>query len=116
MTEGTALIAPSALEVKGTPVCLDCDWDNVARVRFFLIVYRQARLYGEPFADVLRHRTRYSRSIDQSVRGKGFDWDTARTIGYSLDQLATRLGLGFMHADNAEAVSRSLCPSRTVDQ
>lgn len=95
-----------------TPACRGCDWDDVPRVRFFLIVWRQAQLYREPFEDVLRHRTRNSRSIDPRVRGRGFDWNDARTIGWSLDELAKERGLGFMHADNAEAVSSALCAGR----
>lgn len=89
--------------------CRDCDWDDVPRVRFWLLVWRQARLAHEEFAEVLRHWTRTSRAIDPGVRGKGFDWIEARATGWSLDQLALRKGIGFMHADNAEAVGRELC-------
>jgi hypothetical protein len=112
--EGTLLSTPVAL--METPprqaACLDCDWDDLPRVRFFLHVYRQAYLYREPFADVLRHRTRNSRSIDPAVRGQGFDWDRARAIGWSLDAVVQRKGWGFMHPDNAESVSLELCPGR----
>lgn len=96
------------------PVCLDCDWDELPRVRLYLIVYRQAQLYRESFADVLRHRTRNSRSIDPAVRGQGFDWDRARVIGWALDEVARTHGIGFLHADNADAVAKALCPARSL--
>jgi hypothetical protein len=98
------------------PARCDCDgdWHDAPRVRFFLIVYRQAHLYREPFADVLRHRTRNSRSIDPAVRGQGFDWDRARAIGWSLDEVRKHHGWGFMHPDNGEAVAEVLCPSRVT--
>lgn len=97
------------------PVCLDCEWDSVPRVRLYLIVWRQARIYHEAFADVLRHRTRDSRSVDPAIRGRSFDWEKARAVGWSLDEIARVRGIGFMHADNAEAVSVALCPGRWED-
>ena len=93
------------------PACQDCDWDSVPRVRFYLIVWRQSRIHHESFAEVLRHMTRDSRTLDPAFRGRSFDWDKARAIGWSLDEVARVHGLAFMHADNADAVCTVLCPS-----
>lgn len=108
--EGTELTASLAFEASAPPACLDCEWDDLADVKFYLLVWRQARIARESFAEVLRHRTRRSRASDAGVRGPGFDWEKARSIGWSLDQVCTRKGVGFMHADNAPAVALELCP------
>lgn len=89
--------------------CRDCGWHDLPRLRFYLIVWSQARRFREEFADVLRHRTQTSRTLDPGVRGKGFDWLEARSTGWALDQLAQRRGLQFMHPDNNEAVAKALC-------
>lgn len=90
--------------------CRDCDWDDLKVVRLYLIVYRQAHLYREPFEDVLRNRVRDSRAIDPAVRGRGFDAEKARAIAWSLDAVLKAHGWGFLHPDNALAVATALCP------
>lgn len=110
MREDTPLIAPTLLESVAPTACRDCDWDNVAQVRFFLVIWRQARIHREPFADIFRHFTRDSRAIDPAFRGRSFDWDKARAIGWSLDAVFAKRGAAFMHADNADAVALALCP------
>lgn len=96
----------------GPAACRDCDWDDLPRLRFYLVVWRQARLYREPFAEVLRCHTRESRLIDPGVRGKTFDMEAARAIGWALDAVHRQRGAAFMHPDNCEAVADVLCPSR----
>lgn len=109
--EGTALIAVVAMEAPPPPACVDCDWDDARLVRFYLLVWRQARLSGEQFADVLRHRTRDSRAIDPNAKGRALDMQKLRAIGWSLDEVYRKHGAQFMHADNAVAVAMALCPN-----
>lgn len=88
---------------------------SVSRVTFYLHVWRQARLYGEAFEDVLAHHTRDSRHIDPGIssRAVGFGKRSDdRALGWTLDQLARTYGVRFLHPMNALAVAAKLCPER----
>ena len=108
------------MTVSTPTACDDCPYAQCKasrkRVAFYLLVWRQATLHGEPFEVMLRHRTRKSRLTDPHIRSASFASDEmtadARATGWALDEIAREHTWAFMHPANAAAVANILCPER----
>jgi hypothetical protein len=105
-----SVIQPDA--VKSLCDCrpLYCDF-SVPRVRFYLVVWHQARISREPFEVIWRDKTNQSRITDPSIRGGRGDVVHARMIAWSLEQ-ARDVGKIPLTAWNAEKLAAYLCPGR----
>jgi hypothetical protein len=88
------------------PAC-DCTF-STPRVRWYLYIWRQARIAREPFADVMRSEARESRSIDPWIRGARGDANRSRLIGLSLEEARDRGNLE-LAPWNAEKIANFLC-------
>lgn len=98
-----------AMMVKADPVPVACGCTfSVPRVRWYLYIWRQARLAREPFADVMASEARESRAIDPWIRGRKGDAQQGRLIGLSLEDARDR-GRLQLAPWNAEAISAFLC-------
>ncbi len=98
-----------------TLVC-DCSPSQcrfrVRLVQVYLFAARQAVIYGEPLADVIRSELRNSRPIDPWLRGGKVDPDAARDIALSLQRARDEGKIDITRPWNAEAVARFCCPDR----
>lgn len=110
-----------ALEViQPSPAQVGCDCRfascrfTVARVRFYLVAYRQSQILRVPPEEVLRDNCRESRTIDPSIRGGSFDGNTARDIILSLELARDRHGIS-LNPWNAERIATALCPGRSLE-
>lgn len=110
MAETSVLLTPPLRPRDCDPVT--CAF-TVSMVRAYLICWRQARIYREPFPDVLRNRFRNSRCTDAGIRGTRFDPLNAVDTGIALQQ-AQQAGLS-LEAWNAEAVAKWLCSNEHVE-
>lgn len=85
------------------------------RVRFYLIVMRQAHLAREPFDVVLMHETRNSRLIEPGIRGSRVDPLELRTIGWAIEDAGKRHGISVLNPHNADRLAAVLCPDHRED-
>lgn len=115
----TTTLRPLAPTPAAPPTDCECSRGRCAfsapRVRWYLFVWRQAQLAGEPFPEVLRSESRSSTDLDPWIRGGRVDRDQAVDIGIALT--SARDDGGFtLHPYNAELIGQWLCPYSTADR
>jgi hypothetical protein len=114
--EGTRLaVALQVIQPERPDARCDCRYGycdfTVPRVRFYLVIWRQALLAREPFEVIWRDQTSQSRIADPAIRGGRGDQGYARTIAWSLEQ-ARDVGHIPLTAWNAAKIAAYLCPER----
>ena len=96
-----------AVQVEQAASPCTCDF-SVPKVRWYLHIWRQSRIYREPFADVMRSEARESRQNAVWNRGARAAQHRGLMIGLALESARDQAGLQ-LAPWNADAISRFLC-------